>query len=38
MAKPGDVILLAPATSSYDQYKNYLERGDDFRRAVGELN
>ena len=34
IARPGDVVLLAPATSSYDQYKNYLERGDDFRRAV----
>ena len=34
LARPGDVVLLAPATSSYDQYKNYLERGDDFRRAV----
>ena len=34
MARPGDVVLLAPATSSYDQYENYRERGDDFRRAV----
>ena len=34
MARPGDVVLLAPATSSYDQYENYCERGDDFRRAV----
>lgn len=38
LARPGDVVLLAPATSSYDQYKNYLERGDDFRRAVQEWN
>lgn len=33
-ARPGDVILLAPATSSYDLYENYMERGDDFRRIV----
>lgn len=33
-AKPGDAILLAPATSSFDLYKNYQERGDDFRRIV----
>lgn len=33
-AIPGDVILLAPATSSYDQYKNYQERGEDFKRAA----
>lgn len=34
MARPGDVVLLAPATSSYDQYDNYRQRGDDFRSAV----
>lgn len=34
LARPGDVVLLAPATSSYDQYPNYLKRGEDFRRAV----
>jgi UDP-N-acetylmuramoylalanine--D-glutamate ligase len=33
-AAAGDVILLAPATSSYDQYRDYTERGDDFRQAV----
>lgn len=36
-AAKGDVILLAPASSSYDLYKNYMERGDDFRRIVSEL-
>lgn len=34
LARPGDVVLLAPATSSYDQYPNYLRRGEDFRQAV----
>ncbi len=29
-AEPGDVVLLAPACSSFDQYKNYQERGLDF--------
>lgn len=33
----GDVILLAPACSSYDQYANYLERGEDFRRIAEKL-
>ena len=33
----GDVVLLAPATSSFDQYRNYVERGNDFTRIVGSL-
>lgn len=36
-AVKGDVILLAPATSSYDQYKNYQARGEDFRNIVSGL-
>lgn len=36
-AVPGDVALLAPATASFDLYKNYEERGDDFRNIVMEL-
>lgn len=36
-ARSGDVILLAPAASSYDQYKNYEERGEDFRSVVMEM-
>ncbi|MDL2216863.1 UDP-N-acetylmuramoyl-L-alanine--D-glutamate ligase, partial [Desulfovibrio sp. OttesenSCG-928-M14] len=36
LAAPGDVTLLSPATSSYDQYTNYMERGDHFRRLVAE--
>lgn len=31
----GEVILLSPATSSYDAYKNYMERGEDFKRIAG---
>ncbi len=34
MAKTGDVLLLAPATSSFDSYANYKERGEDFRRIA----
>lgn len=36
-ANPGDVVLLSPATSSFDQYKDYKARGDDFRRIVENL-
>ena len=38
LASPGDVILLSPATSSFDQYANMAERGADFRHAVEELH
>ena len=36
-AASGDVVLLSPATSSYDQYKHYIERGNHFCRLVKEL-
>ena len=33
----GDVVLLAPATASYDLFKNYEHRGEVFRTAVRSL-
>lgn len=37
LAKPGDIVLLSPTTSSFDQYKGYEERGRHFKKLVNEL-
>lgn len=37
-AATGDVVLLSPATSSFDQYSSYGERGNDFKRVVDGLH
>lgn len=34
VAKPGDVVLLAPACASFDQFKNYEQRGKVFKEIV----
>jgi UDP-N-acetylmuramoylalanine--D-glutamate ligase len=37
-AVPGDIVLLAPACSSFDQFENYEHRGRTFRKIVHEMS
>lgn len=37
LAKPGEVVLFSPGTSSFDMFKSYADRGDQFRALVRAL-
>jgi len=37
LAQPGDAVLLSPATSSFDMFRNYEDRGDRFRAMAQDI-
>lgn len=37
LAKPNNVVLLSPASASFDMFKNFADRGEQFKKLVSEL-
>ena len=37
VAQEGDIVCLSPASASFDQYKNFEERGNHFKALVNAL-
>ena len=36
-AENGDIVLMSPASASFDEFKNFMVRGNFFKRIVKEL-
>ena len=37
LAKAGDIVLMSPASAAFDQFKNFMERGNYFKKLIKEL-
>ena len=37
LARPGDVVILSPASTSFDRFRNFAERGNVFKQIIKEL-
>jgi UDP-N-acetylmuramoylalanine--D-glutamate ligase len=37
VAEPGDVVILSPASASFDKFKNFMVRGNTFKELVRSL-
>ncbi len=37
LAREGDVVLLSPACAAFDRFKNFVERGNTFKRIINEF-
>ena len=37
-AKPGDIVLMSPASTSFDKFSNFMERGNVFKTVVKQLH
>ena len=36
-AREGDIVLMSPASAAFDQFKNFMVRGEHFKKMVKEL-
>lgn len=37
LAESGDIVVLSPASASFDMYSNFMERGNHFKEIVSRL-
>ena len=37
IARPGDIVLMSPASTSFDKFRNFMERGNYFKSIVSSL-